>query len=631
MSSGSKDFNPVAIEILGVSVTPHVSTKTLKFFRPTAASPGALVRLIVKSDTPFRRSELLIEGENPAERIASGAWSWCDFPHDGPDAQQPVGPGQLTVLTFNSLQSLPESLTLQWTEDKPGVKIPLLVSAVTITAATFLGEGVQPDRLVLHLKNQSTGKASVESVRLWLPPDPKLPNRFAAMPPLAPNTRNLPASDCVALTVETGKLPLTYCLIEVKLSTGAIWAHLRIKREAFDISGGWIGEKYLTDEPYLQALKKVHINTAHIPLVPGYSDTALSEKYPLKHFHGCQPLASYDNEKMLSKVHAVEFLGEPQYGGSKGPMPPQEVWGKLAPFGSSRLATTVTWSDPRYWCRYAGISDYPHYDAYRVCAPATDAWRGYDWPGGAKLSWGAPLETVGEMCRSLRECYKPTPTAYWSQGPHDGWNGWRPRGAPTPDELRLQAYHALASRITSLYWFNLKPISWVKFPDTFPEMRRIGREIRLLERFYLEGAATHWEATKDKWELSVIASPGGAMCFACDNAYAPDLERKIFVFGAPRASVFAFPLPGYLQKPAEVVRVDAEGIVSVAWKATRTGIEIKDTQSKVALYVTSAKKGLAERLERRRQELLTDEARYDCDPGERATDREILREISEKK
>jgi len=621
----------MAVEVVGASVTPHVSAKTLKFFRPAVPSAGALVRLIVRGSSPFRRSELLIEGENPAERIASGAWGWCDFPHDAPDASVAVAPGQLTVLTFNALQALPESVMLQWDEDKPGVKVALKATEVSIAAATFLGESVQPDRLVLHLENKGNSKATVESVRLWLPPDPKLPNRFAATPALAPSVRNVPAQDFIALTLETGKLPLTYCLIEVKLSTGSLWAHQRIKREAFDLSGGWVGEKYLTEEPYLRALKSVHINAAHIPLVPGYSDTGLSEKYPLKHFHGCQPVASYDNERVLPRVHAVEFLGEPQYGGRKGPTPPQEVWGKLAPFATSRLATTVTWSDPRGWCRYAGISDFPHYDAYRVCAPATDSWRSYEWPGGVKISWGAPLETIGELCRSLRECYKPAPTAYWSQGPHDDWKGWRPRGAPTPDELRLQAYHALASRITSLYWFNLKPISWVLFPDTFAEMQRIGREIRLLESYYLEGAATHFAATKDKWELSVIAAPRGAVCLACDNAYTPDVEKKVFVFGAPRTSTFNFPLPDYLKKPTEVVRVDADGIVPVRWRATKTGIEIKDTQSRVAVYITSAQKGLAERLEQRRQVLITEEARFDFNPGSRESDREALRQISEKK
>jgi hypothetical protein len=46
------------------------------------------------------------------------------------------------------------------------------------------------------------------------------------------------------------------------------------------------------------------------------------------------------------------------------------------------------------------------------------------------------------------------PCAIWSQGPHT-WSVYdqRQRTAPTPTEIRMQAYHAISTRITSLYWF----------------------------------------------------------------------------------------------------------------------------------------------------------------------------------
>ena len=37
------------------------------------------------------------------------------------------------------------------------------------------------------------------------------------------------------------------------------------------------------------------------------------------------------------------------------------------------------------------------------------------------MSWGAPLEMIGDMCRSLRELNSPMPCPIWSQGPHEGW------------------------------------------------------------------------------------------------------------------------------------------------------------------------------------------------------------------
>jgi len=141
----------------------------------------------------------------------------------------------------------------------------------------------------------------------------------------------------------------------------------------------------------------MHINTAHIGEVAGYTDSAeLYGRYPLKRFNKLADFDRYDSESMLQQIHAVEFLGEPQYGGGR-PVPPMEVWRELTPYQSTRLATTVTHSEERIWRFYAGLSDYPHYDAYRVCAPSPDSWRLYERWGNERLRWGAPLETIGDM------------------------------------------------------------------------------------------------------------------------------------------------------------------------------------------------------------------------------------------
>ncbi len=136
----------------------------------------------------------------------------------------------------------------------------------------------------------------------------------------------------------------------------------------------------------------------------------------MKMFNRMSPLEVWDSDQWLPKIHAVEFLGEPQYGGGR-PVPPQEVFDSLLPYRGSRLATSVTNSEERIWRYYAGLSDYPHYDAYRVVAPAADSWRSYDRWGEKRISWGAPLETIGDMCRSMRDISRPMPVAYWSQGP----------------------------------------------------------------------------------------------------------------------------------------------------------------------------------------------------------------------
>ena len=346
-----------------------------------------------------------------------------------------------------------------------------------------------------------------------------------------------------------------------------------------------------------------------------------------------EPFTQYDSNPMLPRIHAVEFLGEPQYGGGK-PVPPQDCWKAFAPYAPTRLPTSVTHSEERVWRFYAGISDYPHYDAYRVTAPSPDAWNLYDRWNGQKIRWGSPLETIGEMSRSLRELNRPRPVAYWSQGAHHDWRGYggRKRGSPTPDELRLQAYHALASRITSLYWFNLSLPSLVAFPDLIAPITRVGREIRMLEEFYLEGDATHHERVllegKPDWDLDVVAGPRGAVLFALDLAYTPDPVEKVFQFGQPRQVTFRFPLPAYLQAPTDLFRVDADGVTPVNHSIQNGIVTIRDQVSRVAIYVATANPEERDRIESRRQTLLATEAALGFDPSRNPEDLATLQELA---
>jgi hypothetical protein len=426
----------------------------------------------------------------------------------------------------------------------------------------------------------------------------------------------VPAKDRGFVKVVTDKLPLTYAALELQTSRGSLWSHLRIKRETFDISGGWVNDS-LTHEPFLKLLSHLHVNTGQIDQISGYTDNpALYGRYPIKLFNRLWPLERWDTDEWLPKIHAVEFIGEPQYGGGK-PVAPQEVFDLLRPYRVSRLPTSVTLSEERTWRWYAGLSDYPHYDAYRVVAPAADAWGEYDRWGGRRIRWGAPLETIGDMCRSLRDLSRPVPCAYWSQGPHDGWGvgflgGGRARRSPTPEELRSQAMHALSTRITSLYWFNLSLKSLLKFPDTWEPMQRIGREIRMLEPFFLEGDAYSFDRmTRDgspDWDLATIAAPNAALLFANDTAYVADEKENVFKFSPPRIAAFDFKLPPWLRKPTDLFRVDADGIHEVVWRSTERGVIVEDTRSGDGIYVATQSPDLRSSIEGRRQVALAHES-----------------------
>ena len=605
---GSLDSQACAADLVGVSVIPHSIETSMRYRQPLDPELSARVQIFIKGPA----TPTTFDGRTPAELLASDEWAWHDL---GAAVQAPEE--ALTVWSFNGKSSrwgVGKQFALQGV-GLQAVNVPIQSPEVWISAATFLASdnGLQPDSVVVHLANESTQELRVNSLRLWLPKDSTSWQILWPQEPL-PVTTSVPPKDKGFVKCRVPRLPLAYAALELDTNAGPIWAHLRIKREAFDISGGWVGD-HLTSASYLQLLAHLHVNTGHIGSVPGYTDNpALYDRWPLKLFNKLEPLTSYDTDAWLPKIHAVEFLGEPQYGGGR-PVPPQEVFDALLPYRASRLATSLTHSEERIWRWYAGLSDFPHYDAYRVVAPSPDAWGLYDRWGGRKILWGAPLETIGDMCRSLRKLNRPMPCAYWSQGPADGWGGGfdgRKRRSPTPDELRAQALHALSTRITSLYWFNLSLKSLLKFPDTWEPIKRVGREIRMLEPFFLEGDAYRFERRRrdgePDWDLASVAAPDAAVLFALDTAYTAHKKDNVFAFGAPRTAVFTFELPPWLRGATDVFRVDADGIHEVKWRVEENGVVIDDTRSRDAIYLATKSPSLRTAVEQRRQAALAQEA-----------------------
>lgn len=655
-----------SLSLVGTHVVPHVQSVEMRYRKAPDFSLGARVEVFLRNTSTDTISipastDIRVRGRSPEELLSQDEWAWHDLPSAWGGDPLRLPPGAVTVWSWNGKRApwgtntqAELAVTLPKTDEVSRLTVRIDPPAVWLSAVTFLGTGsqIQPDSMIFHVMNRSQMPMRVEACRLWLPENNATWRILYAQPWTSnrldrfPVDGVIPANDRGGAMVATGHLPLTYAVVEVRLidpdgKPVTVWTHQRIKREAFDISGGWVASNLgssnsLTVEPYLQTLHRMHINAGMHQHVPGYSDTPLFEKYPLKYMNRLQPFDQYDTKGVLPRVHAVEFLGEPQYGGGK-PVAPQECWKAFAPYASTRMPTSVTHSEERIWRFYAGISDYPHYDAYRVTAPSPDAWGQYERWDGQRVRWGAPLETIGEMSRSLRELNRPRPVAYWSQGAHHDWNGYagRKRGSPTPDELRLQAYHALASRITSLYWFNLSLQSLVAFPDLIKPITHVGREIRMLENYYLEGdAVSHERVLRDEkpdWDLDVVAGPRGALLFALDLAYSADPVERVFRFGSPRSVKFQFPLPVYLSRPAEVFRVDAEG-VSLVKNSMDTGkVTIDDTASRAAIYVVATRQGERDRIERLRQALVAAEEAITFDPGGKLEDLAVLRQLVAKK
>ena len=605
-------------KIIGVSIVPHTTAPEMRYRRPSGAGPAALVRIFVKG---YSLPETF-NGKTPGELLASGDWAW----HDTATAIKGTA-DTLSVCSFNGKSAAwgPGNTFTVHGDGIDKATIRIEQPKAWISAVTYRGTAgaIHPECVVIHVRNAQSTALNVTGVRLWTPAA-QGPWQLLHAGSWLQVAATIGASDSGIIQENIANLPLSYAAVEVRTAGGSLWAYTRIKAEHFAISGGWInneGSDAHKDPVFLSLLKSLHVDTAHFQELPGYSDNpALFAKYPLKRFNKLDPIDVYSTPEKLTHVHAVEFLGEPQYGGGK-PVLPQEIYDKLLPYRASPLPTSVTHSEERIWRWYAGLSDFPHYDAYRVVAPAADAWAMYDRWGGKKLRWGAPLETIGVMCRSLRELNQPMPCAYWSQGPHEGWADpfdGRKRRSPTPAELRSQAIHALGARITSLYWFNLSLNSLMMFPDTWNAMRRVGREIRMIEPILLDGDHTAFRkqgllGVAPDWELSVVSSTDAALCVAADVAYKIADNGEEFVFGKPRGVRFAFPLPGRLRKTVDVFRIDADGIYTVKWQAKGDGIVIDDIRSEDAMYVVALSKAVRSDVAKRHAAALAYEAKYPVD------------------
>jgi hypothetical protein len=650
--------------IEGISVTPQNLPGDINFPHATDKDLGVRVEIFTRNrarlggTNSFHCHAVRFDGETPQKLAQDGLWSWQDTPPAWNEDETEMPPGGLTVWRFNTRNSqwglgrnFPVTVVDWQRIAQSEWNLSLNPQGVWFSSIVFTSHDGNPipDSLTMHVANESAGPVQFIGFRLFLPAT-NTSYRVLYPQPAGTNAVKYPADgriqpgDKGCYQAQVGRLPLTYAAVQAIFADAgnqqfAIWAHLRVKRETFDIGGGWVQEADLPAtpmvlEPFLKTLQRMHVNTANFVTIPGYTDKAgpesLQMRYPLKRFGKLEPVAAYEQDSMLPFVHAIEFLGEPQYEGGT-PRPPQVVWQALQPYAKTRLSTTVTLSDASAWRQYAGLSDYPNFDAYRVCAPATDDWLAYDRWGEKRIAWGAPLETIGALCRSLRELSRPKPIACWSQGPHAGWDalGGRKRTSPTPDEIRMQAYHALSSRVTSLYWFNLNLKSLVQFRDTIDEITRIGREIGMLSDFYVEGDAYRYRrAQKDgkpDWDLASIASPKGAVLFALDLDYEPDRGDKVFEFKHRRDCRFYFELPAYLRAPVDVFRVDAEGVYEVKWQNTATGVAIDDRQSKTAIYVAAPSRETKSNIERKRLSAIAFEQAVNFDPARRGKDFDQLK------
>ncbi|MEY3404816.1 MAG: hypothetical protein RL161_246 [Bacteroidota bacterium] len=648
------------LQVIGINRTGHRIEPEMKYEEGHSSDLSARYQLFVlnrggaalptgpKVHDEAKSMSIWLNGKTPAQWHSAEKISWYQFPEQDKNFPDQIPAGALMVWSFNGKnQDWQKNNSFSLTTANLDTTILDVVQNVWMESVVFTGkeESLHPNVATIHLFNESTIDYTIEELKFWQALSPAswqflFPGKALQPTTSWPAGQQLQAGGKSILKITSDDFRLGPVAIQIRLrntkgEVETLWSYVKIKKESFDISAGWAngainGKPAFLHETFLKTMRALYINTAHYNGQEGFSDKAsLFERFPIKYFGHLLPWQQFDQDSLLSRMHGIEILGEPQYGGGT-PIDPQKVCTELLAFAPSRIPSTLTHSEERLWRFYAGLSDYPHYDAYRVTAPSADEWGLYDRWNGKRIEWGSPLETIGTMTRSLKWLNRPLPIAYWSQGPHEGWEvyGGRKRTSPTVSELRAQAYHALASGITSFYWFNLSYKSLVLYPELLEPMQRIGREMRLLENFYLHGAQWNYHRIgspqRPLWDLSTFVSPEGVLLFALDLDYRADAKTRTFIFQSNQKAALDFLVPHWVTTGWKLLRVDATGLKSMEFVQTGNSIRLQDNISEVGLYVLLPDEAAVWQLQQRWDFLRKLESSWDFDPIKNQNDLRTL-------
>lgn len=653
------------LDIVGVTVIPHTYSGALRQGMDADSVNGALIQVYLKNrntesqdveEAALVPAEAYFNGNLPLGLLNTGQWLWSDTPDRRPDwwESRMIPAGNLEVYTLNVRdpqfwgggESGTFSLYLaDWMigyEEEyivPVAKPDLYVSRIVFTSSdnTFT-----PDGLDVFVKNDTAEAWTVSGLNVWTPSESALGATHAWQPGISASevkpfgTGAIAAGELGGAQATLSALPLAQVIVEVQVTNGtetrSLFNQVRAFVNTFDIGAGWIngsetGAEPMASEAFLKTLKLFHLNTAHIAEVAGYSDTELYNQYPLKMFWPLND-PKYSTDEWLPRVHGNEQLGEPECAICPMPKTPQMVSDAFQKFRNDRFPMTITHSDETVFRYYAGLGDFPHFDAYRVVAPSVDDWTKYsDRWGGQTIGWGAPLETIGDMMRTLDQNNYPKPIAVWSQGLSSGWTDeydGRTRKAPNALEVRIQNYEALANGASSVYWFNMEHKAQVCFRDTLDEFRLEGREMALFGELLAHGAPYNWQRREADMDLSVIAGSDYAVLFAIDLTYKPDMDKKVFVSGGTRNINETFTVPAYLGDALLVFKVDANGVHEVGAGISGSVVTIEDTIDTTGVYIVTTNPDLQAQMTAKYDELVSAENALGFDPVANDADFEAL-------
>ncbi len=638
------------IEILGVTVVPHYVSGEIQNYGDeekhlSKFNPGALIRIFVKNADPEKsvNPEILFNGKSGRELLDSNVVSYCDVPDIRESATKlsteiPAGAIDCYLLNVVDSNFYSDGIILKITDKYTGntisKKIEIQAADLFASRIVFTSSdgSLFPDGFLFYFNNDSQQEASIENVTLWKSSG-KVSEHWWSEKIVQKDVEwfgeehKVPAGSMNGASVNTGKLPFGEIVVEFEIKVGSVSRKMFYTVKPmlinFDIGMGW-GDNYLANsEAFCKTIKFMHFNTVNGSAKAFLSDRVLSAKYPMKRFSKLEDLATSTDENELKSIHGSEFFGEPQF----DKRPAQEIFNFYTSFRNSGFPSTLTLSHEPGFFLYAGVVDFPHFDAYRVVAPHADRWGNYNKYKEKNVKWGAPLETIGDYMRTLNRISYPNPVAAWTQAMSDGWKSrFRPgAGNPNDLEMRIQAYEAVANGAISLYWFNMGGKTLLNNRKSLAEIQRINRELMVIGDLLVRAQPYWWENTFMNIDKNVLAGPDYAVLFAIDLKYTVS-ESNQFIPAGKRSESLIFKIPQYLDKCNSALKVTHEGIYKVNVKVTKGIALITDTFETTGTYIlyNGGDSNFQHLLNLKYNKTLSDDASYKFDPINSNSDFNVL-------
>ena len=151
------------LQLQGLTVTPHVQSREMRYRREPDFSLGARVELFLCNAGSAELqlppdAAIQLRGKSPDELLAADEWAWHDFPSAWSNLPLVLPSGALTVWSFNGKRA-PWGAGTSATLALGGTEMPLHFAepSAWLSAVTFLGNATNPfpDSLIFHVANET--------------------------------------------------------------------------------------------------------------------------------------------------------------------------------------------------------------------------------------------------------------------------------------------------------------------------------------------------------------------------------------------------------------------------------------------------------------------------------------------